>query len=100
MDRLDLTLECIRRHYTGIPSPLSGVLARYANLSTLFEDFDGYVEFFFLQDLIDGRGEVRFMHHFEDFSTPAVPKAVNEYVAYAEASNDFIRARNNRIHST
>lgn len=56
VDRLDLTLECIRRHYTGIPSPLSGVLARYADFFSVFEDFDGYVEFFFLQDLIDGRG--------------------------------------------
>jgi Family of unknown function (DUF6994) len=28
-DRFDLTVECIRRHYLGEPSPLSDTLARY-----------------------------------------------------------------------
>src|SRR5262245_45252497 len=30
-DRFDLTLECIRRHYSNGDSPLSGVLGRYAS---------------------------------------------------------------------
>ena len=31
-DRFDLTLECIRRHYSNDKSPLSDVLTRYAQL--------------------------------------------------------------------
>ena len=54
-DRFDLTLECIRRHYSEGESPLSGVLARYARFFDLFEDFRGYVEFFLLQDLVSNR---------------------------------------------
>jgi hypothetical protein len=34
-DRFDLTLECIRRHYLGEPSPLGCTLARYANFFTV-----------------------------------------------------------------
>ena len=51
-DRFDLTLECIRRHYLGQPSPLGETLARYRDFLALFEDFRGYVEFFMLQDLV------------------------------------------------
>ena len=44
-DRMDLTLESIRRHYRGEPSPLGATLARYADFFALFEDFGGYVDF-------------------------------------------------------
>lgn len=98
-DRFDLTLECIRRHYVGQPSPLDGALRRYANFFALFEDFSGYVDFFLLQDLVADDGKtIRFFHTFDDFTTPAVPKTVEEYLAYVRASNEFIRARNGRIH--
>jgi hypothetical protein len=30
-DRFDLTVECIRRHYLNVDSPLSATLARYAS---------------------------------------------------------------------
>ena len=50
--RFDLTLECIRRHYKGQPSPLGETLARYRDFFDLFKSFDGYVEFFLLQDLV------------------------------------------------
>jgi hypothetical protein len=36
-DRFDLTLECIRRHYLGQPSPLSDVLCRYADFFDVFQ---------------------------------------------------------------
>jgi hypothetical protein len=52
-DRFDLTVECIRRHYLGEPSPLSDTLARYPDFFALFGDFAGYVNFFHLQDLVD-----------------------------------------------
>lgn len=74
-DRFDLTLECIRRHYIGAGSPLAAVLGRYTQFFELFESFDGYVEFWLLQDLVDVNGDaIRFFHTFDNFRTPAVPK--------------------------
>lgn len=95
-DRFDLTLECIRRHYAGGHSPLSAVLARYADFFDLFDDFAGYVDFFLLDDLIDG-ARVRFFRPFDDFQGPAVPQDVAGYLEYRHASDEFIRARNRRI---
>ena len=41
-DRMDLTLECIRRHYASDDhSPLAATLARYADFFALFDDFAG-----------------------------------------------------------
>ena len=53
-DRLDLTLECIRRHYLGLddPSRLGETLKLYSDFFALFESFRGYVDFFLLQDLV------------------------------------------------
>lgn len=45
-DRFDLTLECIRRHYIGESSPLSDTLQRYGSFFDLFDNFQGYIEFF------------------------------------------------------
>ncbi|WP_426303157.1 DUF6994 family protein [Arthrobacter sp. R-11] len=98
-DRFDLTLECIRRYYVGRqqPSPLEGVLLRYKEFFALFGDFNGYVDFFLLQDLLKDDGEIDFFHKFEDFSTPAVPQDETEYLKYLAKSNSFISARNARI---
>jgi hypothetical protein len=99
-DRLDLTLECIRRHYLGRPSPLDHVLARYRDFFALFEDFKGYVEFFILQDLVaHDYGAVKFFMPFEDFNTPSVPKDADTYGEYRRLSIEFIEARNRRIAS-
>lgn len=96
-DRFDLTLECIRRHYLGERSPLAEVLSRYGDFFELFDDFAGYVSFFLLEDLLEPDGAIRFFHHFDDFSTPAVPRTVDSYLDYVNASNAFIQARNRRI---
>ena len=62
-DRLDLTLECIRLHYLGETSPLAETLARYGNFFALFEDFNGYTDFFLLQDLVsEDSSTVKFLH--------------------------------------
>ena len=50
-DRFDLTLECIRCHYINEKSPLSDTLQRYSSFFNLFENFQGYIDFFLLQDL-------------------------------------------------
>ena len=76
-DRLDLTLECIRRHYLGDlePSPLSKVLERYGAFFGLFGSFEGYVEFFLLQDLCNEDWSVRLFrpHSGFDSSPPCRP---------------------------
>lgn len=97
-DRFDLTLECIRRHYRGDISPLGPTLQRNADFFALFSSFPQYVEFFLLQDLWDSRASrIKFLHHFDDFSTPAVPKTPGDLINYLQANNEFIEARNSRI---
>lgn len=100
-DRMDLTLECIRRHYAcDDPQayPLGDVLARYADFFALFEDFRGYVQFFLLDDLVtDDYRSVRFFMPFDDFTTPALPRSVAAYREYRDRSVEFVQARNRRI---
>lgn len=97
-DRIDLTIECVRRHYLGDASPLGDVLTRYGDFFALFEDFRGYVDFFLLQDLVnDDATAVRFFTPFADFTTPAIPRDVDEYRSYMRASMAFVEARNRRI---
>ena len=51
-DRWDLTLECIRRYYNNENSPLYKTLKEEKPFFDLFNDFKGYVDFFFLQDAV------------------------------------------------
>ena len=97
-DRFDLTVECIRRHYTGGESPLGEVLARYADFFRLFEDFQGYVEFFLLHDLVSSdRTAVNFFLPFDNFNSSAVPQDRSEYHDYRTNAIEFIVARNQRM---
>lgn len=95
-DRFDLTLECIRRHYLGEQSPLSDDLARYADFFRLFEDFQGYVDFFLLQDLLVD-GVIQFFLPFNgEFNSPR-PSSLDQYQDYLNNSMSFTKARNMRI---
>lgn len=96
-DRFDLTVECIRRHYVNMDSPLAPTLSRYADFFTLFDDFRGYVSFFLLDDLVTDDFDVKFFMPFDDFRPPSVPGDVNTYKEYRRRSIDFIEARNHRI---
>ena len=97
-DRLDLTLECIRRHYRGEASPLGTTLARYADFFRLFDDFQGYVGFFLLQDLVTEDGAaVRLFPPFDEFQSRPVPKDLDTYREYRRQTMEFIEARNRRI---
>jgi hypothetical protein len=97
-DRMDLTLECIRRHYAGLDSPLGPTLARYREFLTLFGGFRGYLEFFLLQDLVTpDHGDVRFFLPFDDFISPPIPGGVPAYEQFRDASIQFVTARNERI---
>lgn len=95
-DRFDLTLECIRRHYLGEDSPLADTLSDNADFFALFRDFAGYTTFWLLEDLIED-GQVRFWLPFDGFNGRAVPENADAYLAYLEAREDFITARNERI---
>ena len=97
-DRFDLTLECIRRHYLNQPSPLDETLSRYSDFFALFGNFDGYVEHFLLQDLVEEDGStIKFFMPFDDFQTPSVPGNIEEYAEYRRLSIAFVEARNRRI---
>ncbi|QIK95576.1 hypothetical protein G7076_02960 [Sphingomonas sp. HDW15A] len=96
-DRMDLTLESIRRHYLGEPSPLGETLSRYDDFFQLFEDFEGYVDFFLLQDLVDEDSGVKFFMPFDDFEGPSVPQDLDTYRTYRHRSIEFVAARNSRI---
>jgi hypothetical protein len=97
-DRFDLTVECIRRHYVQEPSPLSDVLARYADFFGLFGDFSSYADFFHLQDLVnEGASTLKFFAPFDDFTGSPLPATVDAYLDYSQRAAAFIHARNRRI---
>lgn len=97
-DRLDLTLECIRRHYGGESSPLDATLQRYSDFFALFRDFAGYVAFFLLEDLVTkDRAGVRFMLPFDDFASSPLPADADAYRGYITRALDFVQARNARM---
>jgi hypothetical protein len=97
-DRFDLTVECIRRHYSSENSPLGETLERYADFFGLFEDFRGYVEFFLLQDIVvEDFSGVKFFMPFDDFNTSPLPASREAYVDYKQHAIEFIKARNRRI---
>lgn len=104
-DRFDLTLDCIRRHYLGShDNPLGDVLRRDAAFFGLFgtgpSGFSNYVEFFFLQDLVDV-DSIRWFDGFEgaswDFGESPLPKSAAVYRAYLDNVLAFVTARGARI---
>jgi hypothetical protein len=98
-DRFDLTLECIKLHYKGQTSPLSSVLSRYSDFFELFGSFEGYVEFYLLQDLVSkNSSEIDFfLHHDPSFEGSPRPDSVERYMQYKANTIRFIQARNSRI---
>jgi hypothetical protein len=97
-DRFDLTVECIRRHYLAQTSPLSEHLGRYADFFDLFDDFQGYIEFFLLQDIVTPDfSAVKFFTPFDDFEPWPLPPTKAAYMAYKQQAIAFIEARNLRI---
>lgn len=98
-DRMDLTLECIRRHYAGEPeSPLVDVITAYADFFALFDGFTEIVEFFHFQDLVTpDHDEVRFYLPFDNFKRSGTPATTEEYVTYREATLEFIAGRKRRM---
>ena len=97
-DRFDLTLECIRRFYLGLPSPLYDVFLRYQDFFGLFRDFRGYIDFFLLQDLVtENYAQIKFYLPFDNFMSSPNFHCVNDYLIYQERVIDFLNNRNSRI---
>ena len=97
-DRLDLTLECIRRYYSDQESPLYDTLKRYDNFFKLFGNFKGYIDFFLFQDFVtNDYTSVKIAPPFDNFESMPVPKTFDEYIQYMEHTEELIGARNERI---
>lgn len=104
-DRMDLTLECIRRHYTGEPdSPLADVTTAYKDFFELFgqreQGFKGFVEFFHFQDLIAPGSEDQESEYFlkpNKFKRSGTPATTPEYIEYRENVLAFIKKRSERM---
>jgi hypothetical protein len=97
-DRFDLTLECIRRFYENKENPLYDVLKRYTDFFNLFRNFEGYVEFFLLQDLVSSDyASIKYFLQHRDFEDPPLPQNLNDYLVYRENTITFIKARGQRM---
>jgi hypothetical protein len=96
-DRFDLTLEAIRRHYAGESSPLAEALTRYSDFFALFQNFEGYVDFFLLNDLVDEDGTVRFYLPFGGFENSPLPATFDDYVRFRNAQLEFLAGRTQLI---
>jgi len=97
-DRWDLTLECIRRYYNGKESPLSSVIESDKDFYDLFLDFNGYVDFFFLQDCVsDDYSEVDIWCGDNSFEKSGLPETVEDYFNFIHKEHEFLDKRNERI---
>lgn len=97
-DRIDRTLECIRRFYLGEENPMNECLEQDRRFFELFVNFRGFVDFFFFQDLVsDDYKSVRMMIGTKKLSTPALAQSVDEYRLWLERQLDFVHRRNSRI---
>ncbi len=97
-DRIDLTLECIRRYYNKENSPMANTFKRYDNFFSLFSNFKGYCDYFLLQDLVmENYSKVNFFLPFNGFTINPLPKNINEYNEYKNNNISFLQKRNKRI---
>lgn len=97
-DRWDLTLECIRRFYFGEQSPLYDTLLEDKAFFDLFVDFQGYVDFFHLQDCVSADyGSVKIWLDGDMYSSNPLPQSVPEYLHWIDCQLEFVHKRNLRI---
>ena len=96
-DRIDYTLECIKMFYEEKPNnPLQNALERSSKFFELFDSFEEYVDFFFLNDLVDSEGNVISFTGEIDFSNP-FPQTKEKYKEYLTKMMTFVEKRNKRI---
>lgn len=97
-DRFDLTLECIRLFYLGKDNPLYSTFMRYKSFFDLFVDFNGYVQFFLLDDLLNKDGKVKFYLPFDGFNSSPRFSNIEDYREYKKLVIEFVESRNKRIY--
>jgi len=95
-DRFDFTLECIRRWYAKEEgqNPLEEVLERQNYFYMLFNDFKGYIDFFFLQDFVDENYRVIIWS--EKLFDP-LPKTTYQWGELIKIMTELLKKRQNRI---
>ena len=98
-DRFDLTLECIRRFYQDEESPLYDKFKENKYFFDLFENFEHYVDFFYLNDLLinNNYSKINFFLPFDNFKRNPKPQDTTEWKVFCEKQIEFIKARNKRI---
>lgn len=96
-DRWDLTLECIRRFYAGESSPLESALQKSREFFELFVSFQGYVDFFLLQDCVDDNYNVKFWLETPLFDSNPMPESVDSYLSWINKELEFVINRGKRI---
>ena len=97
-DRWDLTMECIRRYYSGEESPLNWVLRNDRDFFDLFVNFKGYVDYFYLNDCVsEDYSKVQSWLGNLNFSSSPLPQTPEEYLFFIDCQLNFLRKRNERI---
>ena len=59
--------------------------------------FQGYVDFFLLQDFVDDEYQVNILTDFDDFQSSPLPQTVEQYTAYLQGLTDTLTLRAKRI---
>lgn len=99
VDRFDLTLECIKRFYDGVGSPLGHTFTANTKFFELFGTFESYVDHFCLQDLVNnGTREIKFFLPFDNsFPLRPFPRDLDQYMTYLKRTQEFVQSRTERI---
>jgi len=97
-DRMDLTLYCIQAYYQKtktLPEPglntFLDCIKRNGWFFDLFVDFKGYVDFFFLNDMVEDYDTVLWINY------TGRPSTEKDYNLFCDRMMDFLRKRNKRI---
>ena len=97
-DRFDLTLECIRLYYLGKESRLFDTLKENKPFFDLFKNFKGYVDFFYLNDLVtDNYSAIKYFNSCTDIYNAKYPSSAEDWLALYKNQLAFVKNRNNRI---
>ena len=59
--------------------------------------FQGYVDFFLLQDFVDDEYQVNILTDFDDFQSSPLPQTVEQYTAYLQGLTEVLTLRAERI---
>ena len=97
-DRWDLTMDCIKKYYQNEQSPLFNILSSDAPFWALFGSFKGFVDFFYLQDMVsEDYSHIIFWEGNGMLLENPLPKTVEAYLTWIQNELIFVRKRNKRI---